>query len=251
MLNREVFAGHVAQLQERSLIINTVDFNLSRDMMLEWITANFIQDLGVEVTQLKVLTKFMFSLVLEKTTDQEKILHETPLYMNGRMILAFPWEPSFDVKTISTTATLVWVDLLTLNPLFKDSALELLGQVGKVVYAASKYARSKFSNVRGCVKVDPTQPLKDFVEIGVEGIGIFKIDMDLWTISDACFYCRKRGHLMCDCDVLKKLEQEDLDHQDEEDGTFCEVKHKRQTGSPTDRAKSRQEEPQRWFTLGQ
>lgn len=38
----------------------------------------------------------------------------------------------------------MWVDLLMLNPIFEDSALELLGQVGKVVYATPKYARSKF-----------------------------------------------------------------------------------------------------------
>lgn len=50
-LNREVFAGRVACLQDRGLIINTVNFNPSRDMMLEyWITNFFIQDLKIEVT---------------------------------------------------------------------------------------------------------------------------------------------------------------------------------------------------------
>lgn len=73
-LIRDVFAGWVAHLQERGLTINTVDFNPSRDMMLEWVTTNFMQDLGVEVMQLKVLTKFMFLLVLEKASDREKIL---------------------------------------------------------------------------------------------------------------------------------------------------------------------------------
>lgn len=48
------------------------------------------------------------------------------------------------------------------------------------------------------------QPLKDFVEIGVEGIGIFKIDVDFCTLPDACFYSQKWGHLVRDCEVLKK-----------------------------------------------
>lgn len=69
-----MFSGRVAHFHERGLIINIVDFNPSRDKMLEWVTANFIQDLGVEVTQLKVLSKFVFMLVLEKGSDCDKIL---------------------------------------------------------------------------------------------------------------------------------------------------------------------------------
>lgn len=49
-INRDVFAGRVALLQERGLIINTIDFNISRDLMLEWVTKKFIQNLSIEVT---------------------------------------------------------------------------------------------------------------------------------------------------------------------------------------------------------
>lgn len=67
--------------------------------MLEWITKKFIQDLGVEVTQLKVMARFIFLVVLEKVEDQTKILKETPMFMGRKMILLFPWDPSFDLKT--------------------------------------------------------------------------------------------------------------------------------------------------------
>lgn len=60
MISREVFAGRVALLKDRGLIINTMDFSPSRDDMLAWITRNFIQDLGIEVSQFKVLAKFVF-----------------------------------------------------------------------------------------------------------------------------------------------------------------------------------------------
>lgn len=55
------------------------------------------------------------------------------------MNLVFPYDPSFNLKMTQTTKALVWVDLLMLDPIFKDSALELLGQVGKVIYVAPKY----------------------------------------------------------------------------------------------------------------
>lgn len=97
----------MAKLQERGLIINMVDFNPSREMMLEWVMANCTQDLKVEVTQLKVLARFVFLLVLEKAGDRAKILRETPLFMNGKVILAFPWDPSFDVKTTRMMIALV------------------------------------------------------------------------------------------------------------------------------------------------
>lgn len=142
-ISRDVFAGRVALLQERGLVINTVDSNPSCDVMMDWLTTNFVQDLKVEVTHLQVLEKFVFLVVLEKIEDRKKILKETLMYMHGKMILAFPWDPSFDVNTMRTTMVLVWVDLLTLNPVFDGSERGLLGQVGEVIYCASKNACSK------------------------------------------------------------------------------------------------------------
>lgn len=128
--------------------------------------------------------------MLEKAEDRAKIIAETPLYMQGRMILAIPWEPSFDLKTTRTTAAPVWVDLMTLNPVFEDDVKDLLHLVGKVVYPTTKYSRSKYSNLRGCVEVDLTQPLAEFVIVSVPGIGNFKTDVEFRTLSDACFFCK-------------------------------------------------------------
>lgn len=58
-----------------------------------------------------------------------------------------------------------------------------------MIYVAPKYAHNKFSNVWGCMKVDLTEPLKKFVEIGVVNIDTFKIDVDYQTLSNAYFYC--------------------------------------------------------------
>lgn len=105
------------------------------------------------------------------------------------MVLIFLWEPSFDLKNICTIEAPVWVNLLMLSLMFEDFALEFLGQAGKVVYIAPKYARSKFSNVLGFVKVDLTEPSEDFVVADIEGIGHFKMNVAYSTLSHACFYC--------------------------------------------------------------
>lgn len=92
---------------------------------------------------------------------------------------------------------------LTLHPIFEDYVLELLGQVGQVVYAAPKYARSKYSNVCSYIKVNVNEPLKDYVGVLVEDIGDFSIKVTFQTLPDACFYFRQRGHLIQDCGLLK------------------------------------------------
>lgn len=94
------------------------------------------------------------------------------------MILAFPWDPSFDVTTTRNMAALVWVDLLTLNPVFEGSERGLLGKVGEVVYITPKNSQSKYSNLQGVVKVDLTQPLQPYVVASVERIRDYKIDID-------------------------------------------------------------------------
>lgn len=88
------------------------------------------------------------------------------------------------------TTTPVWVDLLIVSPVFEDFALVLLGKVGKVIYAAPKYAQNKYSNICGCVRVDLMQPIKDFVIVEVQGIGDFKMNVDFCTLPNACFYCK-------------------------------------------------------------
>lgn len=157
-----------------------------------------------------MIAKFVFLIVLEKAKDCSKVWEEAPFYMNRKMILAIPWEPNFGPKTTRMTTVLVWVNLITLNLVFEDDVECLLGLVGSVMYLATKYAHSKYSNVRGCMKVDLTQPLQDFVVANVPGIGIFKINVEYRTLSDACFSCRKRGHLIPDCATLRLAEEEDL-----------------------------------------
>lgn len=97
-ISRDVFAGKVARLRERGLVINTVDANPSRDVLTEWLTANFVQDLQVEVTHLQVLAKFVFLVVLGSAEGTKKILEETPMYLRGKMILAFRWDPTNFIK---------------------------------------------------------------------------------------------------------------------------------------------------------
>lgn len=113
----------------------------------------------------------MFLVVLGNADGRRKILEETPMYLRGKMILAFLWDPSFDMKTIRTTEALVWVDLMTLNLVFEGLERGLLKQVGKVMYVALQNARCKYSNLRSIVKVDLTKALRTYVVVPIEGIG--------------------------------------------------------------------------------
>lgn len=94
---------------------------------MDWLTANFVQDLGVKVTHLQVLAKFVFLVVLGSSEGRKKILEETPMYLHGKMILVFLCDPSFDMKTKRTMDALVWVDHMMLNLEFDGSKMGLLG----------------------------------------------------------------------------------------------------------------------------
>lgn len=82
-------------------------------------------------------------VVLDKMEDRAKIFEETPLFMNSRMIIVIPWDPSFDLQATCTTSTPVWVDLRTLNCVFEDDVEDLFGLFRELVYSTTKYNMRK------------------------------------------------------------------------------------------------------------
>lgn len=80
--------------------------------------------------------------------------------------------------------------------------------------------------------MDLMKPLKYYILVRVEGIGDFKIEVNFCTLPDACFYCRKHGHLIQNYALLKQQEHEEQLQMDEEHRTFHKVKCKKRSMSP-------------------
>ncbi|CAM6111900.1 unnamed protein product [Calypogeia fissa] len=147
----------------------------TRDHVMEWAVTLFTTKFGLKLEQVKALSRSTFLLVFENKEAQCKVLEDAPYYMNRKMVLVTPWDLEVNMESSQPFHAPVWIDLLTVDPTLEIYANELLGKAGKVIYAATSYARSRYSNICGCVQMDLSKPLKKFVTGRILGIQSFKI----------------------------------------------------------------------------
>lgn len=90
MVDKDIIVGRLVHLQKHGIILYTVDFNLSRDMFENWVYREIGEKLQIKIEQIKVIMQFMFLVVVIRPEDQKRLLMESFLKLNGRMVLAIP-----------------------------------------------------------------------------------------------------------------------------------------------------------------
>lgn len=75
-VDRNVIASHMAHLQNKGIIMYTVDFNHSRDQFEEWVHEVIRRRMRIAIEQIKVLARYTFLVVGSKPEDQRAILLE-------------------------------------------------------------------------------------------------------------------------------------------------------------------------------
>ncbi|CAM6095495.1 unnamed protein product [Calypogeia fissa] len=92
----KIIAGRIAFMKDRGIVPNTMDLNPSRDQILQWIQVYLTPRFGISFVQVKVLARSLYLLVLEGKEEKLRLLAATPLYLEGRLVVMLPWEPTLD-----------------------------------------------------------------------------------------------------------------------------------------------------------
>ncbi|CAM6111896.1 unnamed protein product [Calypogeia fissa] len=204
--NAAAVRNRMHHLQQRGIVLYTVDFNPSRDQFEAWVDDAIVCNMEIKVEQVKVIARFTFLLVVSTAEERDQILTDAPFYMGNKLVMAMPWAPDFDALTMKISEAPVWIDLPLVHPAMEIYANELLETVGKVVYPATTTSRSRFPHIRGCVLADLNQDLIEYIILELPGVREFKIAVEYRSMPDACFVCRKRGHQARHCPTKKSKE---------------------------------------------
>ncbi|CAM6117306.1 unnamed protein product [Calypogeia fissa] len=194
-----VIAGRIAFMKERGVILNTMDLNPSRDSLMQWINQSIIPRLGVNFIQVKVLARSHYLLMMNSSADRLRFLATTPLYMDSRLVVALPWEPTLDATNLATRFVPLWVDLVDVHPVLEMYATQMMERVGKVVYSTIQTAMSGYMNIQGCVLCDIQKPQTHFVEFEVPDVGSQLVEVVYKSGPEHCPICTNSGHLPFDC----------------------------------------------------
>ncbi|CAM6124878.1 unnamed protein product [Calypogeia fissa] len=191
-------------MKDRGIVLNRMDLKPSWDQILQWIQAYLTLRFGISFVQVKVLARSLYLLVLEGKEEKLRLLAATPLYLEGRLVVMLPWEPTLDSTNLATTFVPLWVDLVDVNPLFEMYATQMLTKVRKVIYSTTQTAVGSYMNIRGCVLCDVRELPVHYVGFGVPGMAEQLVEVVYKNVPEHCPICFGAGHLPFDCPMRQR-----------------------------------------------
>ncbi|KAL3691868.1 hypothetical protein R1sor_005519 [Riccia sorocarpa] len=200
-INTRVFAEGINQLQRHSLIIHTVDLRVTMSYFERWAEVTLHQLLGVKVVSICQLDPFCFHVTVDSGKAKAHIFANSPLKMGSKMVFPLPWDTRFSTKDIKSRAVPVWLELYDVHPGLMKFGLNMLRTIGPIIYAAKNTETQRINIVRGCVLMDLSKTLHEFIPIVVPEAPekVMKQRIRYLRLPAACFNCRLRGHFARAC----------------------------------------------------
>ncbi|KAL3685162.1 hypothetical protein R1sor_003184 [Riccia sorocarpa] len=208
-LNSKVFAEGIRSLQNNSLVIHTVDLRVSLAYLERWVEITIHQLLGVKVASICQLDPYCFHVTVDSRKSRAHIFANSPLRMGNKMVFPLPWDTKFSTRDLKSRAVPVWLELSNVHPGLMNFGLNMLRKIGPIIYAAKNVETQRVNIIRGCVLMDLSKPLPEFVPIAVleRPQKLMKQKIRYLRLPDACFSCRQRGHLARPCPLNQHREE--------------------------------------------
>ncbi|KAL3695655.1 hypothetical protein R1sor_009731 [Riccia sorocarpa] len=169
-VDRGFFASRLRHLQNCAFVLCALDGAPSKDKIIEWAREELWQNRGIQVEQIRILARGCYLIVTESSEQQHKALMDCPYKLNGRLVLAFPWDPKFSPRELRTKLVPMWVDLPKVYPLLEAYGAAMLATLGKVLYKTCETGRDSHIHIRRCVLTDISRKLKDHVKMKLEEV---------------------------------------------------------------------------------
>ncbi|KAL3692256.1 hypothetical protein R1sor_005907 [Riccia sorocarpa] len=107
----------------------------------------------------------------------------------------------FTTRDLKSRAVPVWLELYDVHPGLMKFGINMLRKTGPIIYAAKNAETQRINIIRGCVLMDLSKPLPEFIPISVQEAPdkVMKQHIRYLRLPDACFNCRQRGHFARAC----------------------------------------------------
>ncbi|KAL3675882.1 hypothetical protein R1sor_025830 [Riccia sorocarpa] len=168
----DVLDTEIHALRSASLIIHTPDAMPTRDELERWLEWAVLHDQKIKMTQLRVLGRQIYLLVVSSKDERDKLLQLTPLEFDGCPVIFAPWTPDFNPKHSRVKRVATWVEFPTVDPLFEPLCDKMLSLIGQPTYRTMTRGQNKYPNVRGCVMVEEGKEKPAKLAFQVAGGGV-------------------------------------------------------------------------------
>ncbi|KAL2644226.1 hypothetical protein R1flu_011813 [Riccia fluitans] len=189
----------IDQLSKGGVILHTMEITPTRAQVIEWAEVRLKRDLGLEIIQIRALSRkhFLISLASE---DQKLAALSTkePFYMFRKMVF-LSMTHDLNPTRIYANRLPVWLDLPRVHPLVEQYGDEMLDAIGEVLYKTIDKQTNQYVNISACVLIDLAKPLKDAVDVEIYGETVWSQVIRYRRLPDMCFNCQQRGHWVREC----------------------------------------------------
>jgi hypothetical protein len=138
---------------------------------------------------------------VDRSLSRDLILKATPVVVANKLALVLLYDAALNIRELQFKATAVWVDLVSLHPVFEAEANRMLECIGPLVHSTVAEKRSQFQHIRGCVLIDITEDLTEGLVMKDANGNRGMIEVKYRDLPEMCFVCRKEGHLLRLCPV--------------------------------------------------
>ncbi|KAL3675491.1 hypothetical protein R1sor_025439 [Riccia sorocarpa] len=157
-LNVEKAAVRLGRLRKTAMVLQVLEASPSRDRVVAWAHDTMEVRLGVTVSQVTVLSRQEFLILLQTEEEREEVLARPPGFLDGKAVRLVNWENRNSIK-VSANMKVAWVELRDLPPFLEDQVGQMLAALGPVVHHsldklpelryATENGQRDFSNLGG------------------------------------------------------------------------------------------------------
>ncbi|KAL3682835.1 hypothetical protein R1sor_000857 [Riccia sorocarpa] len=153
----------------------------------------------LEITQLRVLSRHLFLLVLKNQDQKDRLLGLPDLSFGGFPVILTPWTIYYNPRKVNVRRIATWVELPAIDPVLEHLGNRMLSELGQPTFRTITKGVNRYINMRGCVMMEEgcERPTKLIFDLPWGGVAVQEIKYQ--DVPNSCFKCRRPGHQARHC----------------------------------------------------